>query len=290
MTFYTAMGYGIPTLVVVLTVGVSGRNYGSDEFCWLALDGAAIWGMIGPELICIAFSLFFTLVNIKTVFNVKSDIDDFFPLRLVFFVNVGIIPLLGILHVSSILLTNEIGDTVTFLYVGISIVLACYGFCGFVLCDRSLWRRPRGTPASATEQPEQRTGRVGQRDRGKSSLSYQQQPHLQMAGSSQMHLEAALSVASTTSHSTSATYKRPYPKSSSSRSQAYIHHGQQQQFGGHHSDTESDMDQRSFDLASSHSSDDDRDYNDLDSMGGSRLQNEQPAGKNNLSVNDYPKY
>ena len=125
---------------------------------------------------------------------------------------------------------------------------------------------------------------------GKSSLSYQQhqqqqQPHHQMVGSGQMHMEQALSVASTTSHSTSATYKRPFnlKQSSSRSSQPYIHHGQPP-YGGHQSDTESDMDQRSFDLASSHSSDDDRDYNDLDSMGRDAL------GKNNLSVHDYPKY
>ncbi len=306
MTFYTAMGYGIPTLVVVLTVGVSGRNYGSDEFCWLALDGAAIWGMIGPELICIAFSLFFTLVNIKTVFNVKSDIDDFFPLRLVFFVNIGMIPLLGILHVASILLTNEMGETVTFLYVGISIVSACYAFCGFVLLDRTLWRRPRGRPDTSTGQgvptagiTEHRTGTTGGRrggDRGKSSLSYQQQQQQQRHGEAhQMHLEAALSVASTTSHSTSATYKRPYPHASksSSRSQAYLHHhsSSYRGAGGHGgSDTESDMDQRSFDLASSHSSDDDNDYNDVDSMARDPQGGSSAFGRNNLSVHDYPKY
>ena len=281
---------------------MSGRNYGSDEFCWLALDGAAIWGMIGPELICITFSLFFTLVNIKTVFNVKSDIDDFFPLRLVFFVNIGMIPLLGILHVSSILLANDMGDTVTFLYVGISIVIACYAFCGFVLCDRSLWRqRPRtrrqdDSPSAPTAQTASRGVRSGG---GKSSLSYQQHQQQQQAhhhhpmggpggggGGGHMHMEQALSVASTTSHSTSATYKRPFniKQSSSRSSQPYIHHGQPPYGVGHQSDTESDMDQRSFDLASSHSSDDDRDYNDLDSMA------REAMGKNNLSVHDYPKY
>nr|XP_027208037.1 adhesion G protein-coupled receptor L2-like [Penaeus vannamei] len=47
LKYYLGFGYGIPTLFVSITLGVTqGRGYGSERACWL--DGALIWAFAGP--------------------------------------------------------------------------------------------------------------------------------------------------------------------------------------------------------------------------------------------------
>ena len=141
MTFYTALGFGIPAIVVILTVGVSGHNYGGTEICWLSYTSASIWGMIAPEIICISFSIFFTLINIRTVFSVKTDlIDDLSMLRLLFFINIGTIPLLIAVQVAAVLYINEVTDTLLYVYLSVALITAVYLCIGFVVCDKSLFR------------------------------------------------------------------------------------------------------------------------------------------------------
>ena len=41
-TFYSAAGFGIPGLVVGLTMGVSGSAYGTTAFCWLSYNHSSV--------------------------------------------------------------------------------------------------------------------------------------------------------------------------------------------------------------------------------------------------------
>ena len=79
MTFYTAAGFGVPALAVGLTVGVSGNAYGTANFCWLSYDHSSVWGMLGPEVVCAAAHVVVTLLNLKTVFAVKTEGKDSEP-------------------------------------------------------------------------------------------------------------------------------------------------------------------------------------------------------------------
>ena len=92
-TFYSAAGFGIPGLVVGLTMGVSGSAYGSAAFCWLPYDHSSVWGMLGPEVLCALVHVVTLVLNLRTVFRVKTDLEDFSTLRTVFFVNACLLPL-----------------------------------------------------------------------------------------------------------------------------------------------------------------------------------------------------
>lgn len=105
----------------------------------------------------------------------------------------------------------------------------------------------------------------------RSSLSYGQRGKLYNHPNN-LDAGAEVSVASTTSQSTYQTSsKLKYPTNLDEPDL------RQRYYQG--SDSESDMDRRSLDLASSHSSDDDYDNNVYD-----------PSDLKHLSVNDYPQY
>ncbi|XP_043188695.1 adhesion G protein-coupled receptor L2-like [Amphibalanus amphitrite] len=58
MRYFYACGYGIPALIVTISVSVTkGEGYGSETACWLSTDNGLIWAFAGPLL-------FVVLVNI----------------------------------------------------------------------------------------------------------------------------------------------------------------------------------------------------------------------------------
>ena len=317
MTFYSAAGFGIPALVVGLTVGVSGNGYGTVQFCWLSYSHSSIWGMWGPEIVCAVAQIVMLLINLKTVFSVKSELDDLISLRLVFFINFGILPLVSGFHVTSLVMINEQSSASMYAFSAFAIVLSFYILCGFVFCDKSVMqslamcssskknKKRHDQGASTTLTTPSRVSR--------SALTYRQKGGVgKMAtGGGVSNLDPAeVSLASTTSQST-------YPQSSKFRGSSGVvgghhpsnldepdikyhsshhissgshhphHHQHRSHHGGHHdqhymtngSDSDSDMDRRSLDLASSHTSDDDYENNVFD-----------PSDLKALSVNDFPQF
>ena len=68
---FSAAGFGIPGLVVGLTMGVSGSTYRHSAFCWLSYNNSSVWGMLGPEVICAVVHMVTMLLNLRTVFRYK---------------------------------------------------------------------------------------------------------------------------------------------------------------------------------------------------------------------------
>lgn len=264
MSFYISVGYGAPLVAVLLTVGVSGKNYVAADFCWMSFTGGAIWGMVGPEAIFVLFAVIFAIINIQTVFRVKTDIEDFAALRTIFFINIGIHPLLVFVHVTSLMLLNSdpnLTETLSYLFITCSIVTAVYFLCTFVICDLFLlnkFKKPDSLPPPTQVQ-------------NKSALSYRY-GRSAPTSAHQPRLERTLSVASTTSASTSHTYHQKVK---------HLHQSDNL-FQPGYSESDSDVDHRSFELASSHSSDEDNDdFND---------HSYNLGDVHNLSVRDYPKH
>jgi cadherin EGF LAG seven-pass G-type receptor 1 len=286
-TFYSAAGFGIPALVVGLTMGVSGNNYGSASFCWLPYSHSSVWGMLGPEIMCALIHVLTMLLNLRTVFRVKTDLEDFAMLRTVFFINAGLLPLVAGFHVTALIMINDRGVHAIYTFAGIAVVLSVYLLCGFIICDKTLMRAlAQCTGTSKGRKPSLDQGLTGVGVAGgggnltmtsnrasRSALSYGQRgKHYNHPNN--LDAGAELSVASTTSQLT-------YQTSSKFKSSHHTNidepdlHGRY--FNG--SDSDSDMDRRSLDLASSHSSDEDYDNNVYD-----------PSDLKTLSVNDYPQY
>ena len=100
------LGFGVPALVVGLTIGVSGNSYGTANFCWLSYSHSSIWGMLGPEIVCSAAHAILMMLNLKTVFAVKTE--DMVTLKMVFFINAGVLPLVVGFHVTSLVMVNQV--------------------------------------------------------------------------------------------------------------------------------------------------------------------------------------
>ena len=315
MTFYSAAGFGIPALVVGLTVGVSGNSYGTVLFCWLSYLHSSIWGMLGPEIVCAISQMIMLLINLKTVFSVKSELDELISLKVVFFISFGILPLVSGFHVSSLVMINERSSASMYAFSAFAIVLSFYILCGFVFCDKSVMQSLAMCSNSKKNKKRHEQGTSTQLTTpsrvSRSALTYRQKSGGmgKMASGDVRNLDPAeVSLASTTSQST-------YPQSSKFRGSSGIvggHHGSnldepdikyhsshhissgshhphhhQRSHHGHHdqhymtngSDSDSDMDRRSLDLASSHTSDDDYENNVFD-----------PSDLKALSVNDFPQF
>lgn len=273
-TFYSAAGFGLPGLVVGLTMGVSGNNYGSATFCWLSYSHSSVWGMIGPEAVCALVHLVTMSLNLSTVFKVKSDLEDFGTLRSVFFVNACLLPLVTGFHVTSLLMINDRQPVIIYTYAVISVVLSLYLMGGFLLCDKSMMRalsQCTGNSKKSSMDPVG-GGRAGTnvamstRHISRSSLSYGQRGK-QYNQTNNLDAGAEVSVASTTSQST-------YQTSSKFKSSHLDEPDHDRYYHG--SDSETDIDRRSLDLASSINSSDEDMYD--------------PSDLKHLSVNDYPQY
>ncbi|KAJ7994042.1 hypothetical protein DPEC_G00261840 [Dallia pectoralis] len=54
MKMYYAIGWGLPVLVVGVTLTVSLKNYKADNHCWLNVENSMIWAFVGPVLFILA--------------------------------------------------------------------------------------------------------------------------------------------------------------------------------------------------------------------------------------------
>ena len=182
-------------------------------------------------------------------------------------------------------------------YAGVSVLLAIYLLCGFIICDKTIMRalaqytgqskKPGssgGGIGGGGDHSTSRLTRGGGTGTGtnvamsthhisRSSLTYGQRgKHYNYPNN--LDAGAEVSVASTTSQSTyqtSSKFKSSHHTNLDEPDyQDRYYHG-----GGNGSDSDSDIDRRSLDLASSHSSDDEYgDHSDL----------------KHLSVHDFPQY
>ncbi|XP_007489107.3 adhesion G protein-coupled receptor E3 [Monodelphis domestica] len=57
--FMYPFGYGIPAVIVAVSVGINPHGYGAENHCWLALHKSFIWSFVGPVIAIILLNLAF---------------------------------------------------------------------------------------------------------------------------------------------------------------------------------------------------------------------------------------
>uniref|UniRef100_A0A671N4F5 G-protein coupled receptors family 2 profile 2 domain-containing protein n=1 Tax=Sinocyclocheilus anshuiensis TaxID=1608454 RepID=A0A671N4F5_9TELE len=58
MKYYYLIGWGLPALIVTITLASAAGNYSADGHCWLSVQNGVIWGFAGPnvtKLLCRIF-------------------------------------------------------------------------------------------------------------------------------------------------------------------------------------------------------------------------------------------
>ncbi|KPP73518.1 hypothetical protein Z043_107391, partial [Scleropages formosus] len=65
MKYYYLIGWGLPVLVVAITLVSASRNYTADDHCWLSVQNGVIWGFAGPVI-------FIVMVNVMILARVVA--------------------------------------------------------------------------------------------------------------------------------------------------------------------------------------------------------------------------
>ncbi|KAK3561793.1 hypothetical protein QTP86_014371 [Hemibagrus guttatus] len=63
MKYYYLIGWGLPVLIVSITLASASGSYSADEYCWLSVHNGVIWGFVGPVI-------FIIMVNIMVLTRV----------------------------------------------------------------------------------------------------------------------------------------------------------------------------------------------------------------------------
>uniref|UniRef100_A0A3P9I025 Adhesion G protein-coupled receptor D2 n=1 Tax=Oryzias latipes TaxID=8090 RepID=A0A3P9I025_ORYLA len=68
MKYYYLIGWGLPVLIVTITLASASGKYAADDYCWLSVQNGIIWGFAGPVIFIIMVNIFvLTRVVIITV-------------------------------------------------------------------------------------------------------------------------------------------------------------------------------------------------------------------------------
>ena len=70
---YFAAGWGIPLLLVVITVAIFRDNVTSEYYCWLSATNGALWMFAGPVCLVICVNMVMLLVVMRTSFHHHSQ-------------------------------------------------------------------------------------------------------------------------------------------------------------------------------------------------------------------------
>uniref|UniRef100_A0A3Q0S2M1 G-protein coupled receptors family 2 profile 2 domain-containing protein n=1 Tax=Amphilophus citrinellus TaxID=61819 RepID=A0A3Q0S2M1_AMPCI len=53
MKYYYLIGWGLPVLIVTITLASAPSKYSADGYCWLSVQNGIIWGFAGPVIFII---------------------------------------------------------------------------------------------------------------------------------------------------------------------------------------------------------------------------------------------
>ena len=259
MKFYVSMGFGIPAIIVGLSVGVRGHQYGNLHFCWLSLYDVSVWSMVGPLIVSVILQCIILFMAIRAAFTLKSQIEDFGNLRGLLLLNIGLLPLATGTWTCAFFLVNEDRNELTIAYSVATLITSVYVFLGYVAFNGRVRAgiRNRYLVMSGQKLPFGESLNTSHGTISRSALAYRNSVKSSAARN------IGISTASTTSRSTSKTNSTPYRSdyySSSDVSKIYGSHksgAKGPEYQRDHTDSDSDIDQRSLSLASSHTSDED---------------------------------
>ena len=165
-----------------------------------------------------------------------------------------------------------------YIFVALALIFSFYLLCGFMLADKAVLRALASCTSKKGAKHRGGPPLTSQRGISRSSLTYRQSTSTTFKHKPPTNnLDVAeVSVASTTSQSTYQTSSKIKASTFDDLDVTRSYNLQQSQ----NSESDSDMDRRSLDLASSHTSDDEYDTNNM----------YEPSDLKALSVNDYPQY
>ncbi|XP_073973404.1 protocadherin-like wing polarity protein stan isoform X2 [Rhodnius prolixus] len=286
MVHYYTLGYGLSGVVVALAVAVRPDQYANYYFCWISIHESVIWAMIGPGVLIVLSNFLVLSMSLKAAFTVNHNIIAYGNLRSVVWTQVGCVPLMVTSWLSVIINSSDHTPLATaamslVLPLHSATLLVCQAVTSPVL-RRLVLRLAGAKIPSSPQQPPGSTTPPDSTAPARSSMAYRQAAGGAVSNSGAV--EAArrhlgISNSSTTSRSTTKTSSSPYRSDAQLRNTSTStsnYEPSHERRTAHTSDSESDGSERSLELASSHSSDEEASSNRATEVGGVHLQ--QPAG------------
>uniref|UniRef100_A0A1I8NR21 Protocadherin-like wing polarity protein stan n=1 Tax=Stomoxys calcitrans TaxID=35570 RepID=A0A1I8NR21_STOCA len=289
MGFYFAMGYGAPAIVVGLSVGVRAHEYGNSLFCWLSVYEPVVWWLVGPIAGMSVVNLLILFVSVQAAFTLKDHVLGFGNLRTLLWLSVVSLPLMGVMWVLAVLAASESSQLLSMLLSGVVVLHAIFCLVGYCIINKRVRENLQRTflRCMGRKVPLLDSSMVVSNS-SHNVNGGQARPNnfLNANGYDTQRRNVGISVSSTTSRSTAKTSSSPYSISSPSDGQlrqtststsnynsnsdapsflrgfdSSTTSGQRENKSRRHhrkdSDSGSETDGRSLELASSHSSDDD---------------------------------
>ncbi|XP_049833037.1 protocadherin-like wing polarity protein stan isoform X1 [Schistocerca gregaria] len=211
MRFYYSIGYGLPAVIVGLSIGVRADQYGNIYFCWLSLYESVIWSQIGPICVFVTCNVGILMLSIRAAFTLKDHVLGFGNLRMLLWLAVVALPLLGVAWVLSVMAVNE-NSPLLFYMLSVAVVVhstfALGGYCFLNVRVRRnlqvaiLQCMGHKVPQEVSEQTSSQPASSGHASR--SALAY----HSSSIDVARRHI--GISTSSTTSRSTTKTSSSPY--------------------------------------------------------------------------------
>ncbi|XP_046394946.1 protocadherin-like wing polarity protein stan isoform X2 [Ischnura elegans] len=131
MRFYSTLGYGLPAIIVGLTVGVRADQYGNFYFCWLSIYESVVWSLVGPVCAMVLFTVAILLLAIRAAFTLKDHIMDFGNLRTLLWLAVASLPLIGAEWALAVLAASERAAALPYLLSFAVLVQAAFCLAGY---------------------------------------------------------------------------------------------------------------------------------------------------------------
>ncbi|XP_037956200.1 protocadherin-like wing polarity protein stan isoform X2 [Teleopsis dalmanni] len=279
MGFYFAMGYGAPAIVVGLSVGVRAHEYGNSLFCWLSVYEPVVWWLVGPIAGMSIVNLLILFISVKAAFTLKDHVLGFGNLRTLLWLSVVSLPLMGVMWVLAVLAASESSQLLSILLSAVVVVHAIFCLIGYCIINKRVRENLQRTFLRCMGRKVPLLDSSMVVSNSSHNVNATARPNNFLAGNfDTTRRNIGISVSSTTSRSTAKTSSSPYSDgqlrqtststsnyNSASDAPSFLRgfdastSSRREEKSRRHrkdSDSGSETDGRSLELASSHSSDD----------------------------------
>ncbi|XP_061171308.1 adhesion G-protein coupled receptor D1-like [Saccostrea echinata] len=104
---YSLIGWGLPAIIVLITLGSNFQDYGEGEYssCWLSIDDGLIWSFVGPMIAIVVMNIVVLGLVLKAFLTLRTNSRKTEAARLFasFKVMVTLLPILGVTWLLGIL-------------------------------------------------------------------------------------------------------------------------------------------------------------------------------------------
>ncbi|XP_067133004.1 protocadherin-like wing polarity protein stan isoform X2 [Centruroides vittatus] len=138
MRIYYFIGYGVPSIIVGLAVGLHADQYGNDIFCWLSVHDNVVWSLVAPICILIVLVLGMFGYSVHSTVDVKETITDFGNVRTILWVGIVLLPILGATWILAVLCVNESVSALHYTFILFCLIEGIYVFFGYCIINKKV--------------------------------------------------------------------------------------------------------------------------------------------------------